>query len=409
MPEISPDGRTYTFRIRPGFRFSPPSGQAVTAETFRATIERALSPKLATGGHPNDVAAILPDVVGAAAYAAGRAPHISGITARGDTLTIRLTRAAGDLSARLRTSFFCPVPIGTPAVPGGGKTTPIPMAGPYYVASAGGGQVVRGAEPELHRRPPAPHRAHRLHRWRQRGRRHLARRTRARRLRQREHRDARPGRTARARRLARPGIRPGESRRAARAARGTCRVPSPGIDGIAFNTQRPLFRDARMRRAASYALDRRALAAVYAEPPTDRLVPVAIGGSGGEHRLSGRTRSGQRRAGSPAPGRTARRPSTSAAIPTSRRIAEIVRANLAEIGIDVHFNASLQCLTGPRAEADRSGGHPARVAPRRRARSRAVRRVRVRRGRYSAPGYWRQRASARPARQRPRDARQPLA
>ena len=47
MPDISPDGRTYTFRIRPGFRFSPPSGQAVTAETFKATIERALSPKFA--------------------------------------------------------------------------------------------------------------------------------------------------------------------------------------------------------------------------------------------------------------------------------------------------------------------------------------------------------------------------
>ncbi len=64
MPDISPDGRTYTFRIRPGFRFSPPSGQAVTAETFRATIERALSPKFATGGHPNGVAQILPDVAG---------------------------------------------------------------------------------------------------------------------------------------------------------------------------------------------------------------------------------------------------------------------------------------------------------------------------------------------------------
>ena len=52
MPDVSPDGRTYTFRIRPGFRFSPPSGQAVTAETFKATIERALSPKFATGGRP---------------------------------------------------------------------------------------------------------------------------------------------------------------------------------------------------------------------------------------------------------------------------------------------------------------------------------------------------------------------
>ena len=34
-PSVSGDGRTYTFRIRAGYRFSPPSGAPVTAETFR--------------------------------------------------------------------------------------------------------------------------------------------------------------------------------------------------------------------------------------------------------------------------------------------------------------------------------------------------------------------------------------
>ncbi len=46
MPDISADGRTYTFRVREGFRFSPPSGEPVTAETFRYSLERALSPTL---------------------------------------------------------------------------------------------------------------------------------------------------------------------------------------------------------------------------------------------------------------------------------------------------------------------------------------------------------------------------
>src|SRR4051794_1004756 len=147
MPGVSPDGRTYTFHIRPGFRFSPPSGQVVTAETFRASIERALSPRFATGGHPNGLAVLLPDVVGVASYAAGKAPHISGITARGDPLTGQPERGAGRRPARLRSSTFCPVPIGTPAVPGGGKPTPIPMAGPYYVASKNGGQVVLERNP----------------------------------------------------------------------------------------------------------------------------------------------------------------------------------------------------------------------------------------------------------------------
>jgi YVTN family beta-propeller protein len=38
LPTPSAGGRTYTFKIRPGFRFSPPSDQPVTAETFRDTI-----------------------------------------------------------------------------------------------------------------------------------------------------------------------------------------------------------------------------------------------------------------------------------------------------------------------------------------------------------------------------------
>ena len=45
-PSVSSDGRTYTFDIRPGLRFSPPSGAPITAETFRSTLERALSPGL---------------------------------------------------------------------------------------------------------------------------------------------------------------------------------------------------------------------------------------------------------------------------------------------------------------------------------------------------------------------------
>jgi hypothetical protein len=74
MPSVSPDGRTDRYRVRAGFRYSPPSGEAVTAVTFRFTIERALSPRLAPGGGPNPLGeAILADVEGVRAYAAGRA------------------------------------------------------------------------------------------------------------------------------------------------------------------------------------------------------------------------------------------------------------------------------------------------------------------------------------------------
>src|SRR5207247_6552564 len=53
MPTLSPDGRTYTFRIRHGYRFSPPSGEAVTARTFQHTLERSLHPKTVYSAAPS--------------------------------------------------------------------------------------------------------------------------------------------------------------------------------------------------------------------------------------------------------------------------------------------------------------------------------------------------------------------
>src|SRR5262249_15154266 len=88
MPTVSRDGRTYTFRIRPGFRFSPPSNEPVTAQTFKHTIERVLAEQHAWP--------YLPEIVGASAYTTGKAAHVLGISARGNVLSIRLVRPAGD-------------------------------------------------------------------------------------------------------------------------------------------------------------------------------------------------------------------------------------------------------------------------------------------------------------------------
>ena len=109
-PAVSPDGRTFTFRIRPGLRFSPPSDQPVTAATFKYTIERATSPAL---GPDAPAVSVASDIAGVPAYRAGSSDHISGIRAVGDTLTITLVRPAADFPERLALSYFCPVPIGT--------------------------------------------------------------------------------------------------------------------------------------------------------------------------------------------------------------------------------------------------------------------------------------------------------
>jgi len=139
MPTLSRDGRTYTFTVRPGYRFSPPLGQPVTAETFRYSIERALSPKLADFA-PGPF--YVGDIQGEQAFRNGEAEHISGLRAMGDRLSITLAKPSPGFLHRLAFPFFCPVPIGTPFVQGGanGRAVDtgdysIPSAGPYYVAA----------------------------------------------------------------------------------------------------------------------------------------------------------------------------------------------------------------------------------------------------------------------------------
>ena len=101
-----------------------------------------------------------------------------------------------------------------------------------------------------------------------------------------------------------------------------------------------------MRRAAAYALDRRALAAVFGEQPSDRLIPPAIGGPGGNIAYPDEPdlATARRLAG---PGAVRKATLYFCGDPVNKRIAEIVRANLAEIGIDVRIDQSLGCLTGP--------------------------------------------------------------
>jgi YVTN family beta-propeller protein len=103
QPLVSNDGRTYTFTVRSGFRFSPPSNEPVTAAAFARAIERALNPGLRSYG-----GALVRDVVGAQKYRAGKARHLAGVTARGDTLTVELTKPTENLVERLSTPWFAP-------------------------------------------------------------------------------------------------------------------------------------------------------------------------------------------------------------------------------------------------------------------------------------------------------------
>src|SRR5262245_50875273 len=76
LPRISRDYRTFAFQIRPGVRFS--DGKVVTARNFKEGIERVLNPQMQSpfAFQFEDV------VVGARAFTAGRAAHVSGVEIR---------------------------------------------------------------------------------------------------------------------------------------------------------------------------------------------------------------------------------------------------------------------------------------------------------------------------------------
>lgn len=133
MPAISDDGLTYTFRIKPGFAFSPPSNEPVTAETFRATIQRLVSPVFSD---ESPGPAMFADIEGVAEFRSGAADGVSGLMAEGDNLTIRLQAPSPTFLHRLALSMACAVPAGTPALRSGlNPMPPVSGAGPYYVAS----------------------------------------------------------------------------------------------------------------------------------------------------------------------------------------------------------------------------------------------------------------------------------
>jgi peptide/nickel transport system substrate-binding protein len=274
MPALSADGKTYMFTIRPGYRFSPPSNAAVSAATFEHTIERSLNPKLKPWVGP-----YVTDIVGEKAYIKGKASHISGITARRKTLTIKLTRPAGDFPTRIALPAFCAVPIDTPMHP---TERPIPSAGPYYVFSH-----VPGVQTILRRNPnysgPRLRRPHEIvyttgFSTSQSVTRVLAGQT--------DYVPDAGGSTS----WVKVNSRYGALSSAARAGHQRVfinLVPAGTVDALTLNTSRPLFANARLRRAVNYAIDRQALARLggygpvsgaLTAIPTDHYLPEGIPG-----------------------------------------------------------------------------------------------------------------------------------
>jgi peptide/nickel transport system substrate-binding protein len=131
LPKVTNHGKTYTFRVRSGMRFS--NGVPISARSYKAAIDRDANPKMESPSLP-----FLQDIVGATDAQGNAKTPVRGVTARGNTLTIRLTKPGPDILSRMAMLFFCPVPApgqkGAPPITSQGVNT-FPGSGPYYVAA----------------------------------------------------------------------------------------------------------------------------------------------------------------------------------------------------------------------------------------------------------------------------------
>jgi ABC-type transport system substrate-binding protein/DNA-binding SARP family transcriptional activator len=260
VPAPADGGRTYTFRLRRGLRFS--NGAVVRASDFRSSLERLLRIN-------REARSWFTSIVGAASCA-GRAARPCDLSAGIETddatgrITIHLSAPDPDFLYALTLPYASVLPRGTPPRPREGA---IPATGPYRVA-----RVVPGRTVRLVRNPH-------FHVW---------------------SRDARPDGFADEIRLR---ISDDAKTRLAAVERGAADWVSgfpaawlerlvakhgarihadaaPWIDYMFLNTRVSPFDDPRVRRALNYAVDRRRIVELaggsLAARPTCQLLPSAV-------------------------------------------------------------------------------------------------------------------------------------
>jgi ABC-type transport system substrate-binding protein/class 3 adenylate cyclase/DNA-binding beta-propeller fold protein YncE len=131
IPDPTDGGRTYTFQLRPGIRYS--SGDPVIPEDVRGAIER-LFETLDPDGEPSGGVPYFSGIVGAEDCMPGTPCDLSsGIVADDDagTVSFHLRAPDPDFLFKLTMPFAFVVPAGTPAKLA--PDAPVPATGPYVI------------------------------------------------------------------------------------------------------------------------------------------------------------------------------------------------------------------------------------------------------------------------------------
>jgi peptide/nickel transport system substrate-binding protein len=138
FPTISKKGLVVTFHLRSGLKFN--DGSPVTAASYQRAWERILSPKMyAQYGIFDQLNKM---VVGAQAFTDGKAQHISGISAKGLTLTFHLTKPNPTFVSILGMQWFNAVKPNMAYSKVSSGILKYPSAGPYYIATNEPGRTV---------------------------------------------------------------------------------------------------------------------------------------------------------------------------------------------------------------------------------------------------------------------------
>lgn len=132
---VSNGGKTYTFTIRKGMKFS--NGENVTPASYKRGITRAAikdlqSPAYQFISDPNGT-----NIIGAQAVRAGSASQVSGVQVKGQKLIIRLTKADATFLAKISMPFFSATSTRLAMdkeVININDRNDLPTAGPYYVS-----------------------------------------------------------------------------------------------------------------------------------------------------------------------------------------------------------------------------------------------------------------------------------
>jgi peptide/nickel transport system substrate-binding protein len=335
MPTISKDGKTYTFTIRKGLRFS--DGSAITAKNFKWAFDRS-----ATKAQQSPATPFMDDVVGyTAAVDGGKNPaHVSGAIARGNKFILKLTHPDGGMLSKLAMPFFQAISLKTKVDPHG--VTVYPSGGPYYIS-----QYVRGRHLVLKQNKfYKGNRPRNISTFDININTDLDQSLLQVRSNQRDYDMGGLPSSAHADLAKRYGKNKGQYQV----------HPLVETDYIALNTSRPAFSSAKMRRAANFAIDRPAMLRVrgaFGGQRTDQILPPGMGGfrdakiypmKGADYKKA------KSLAGSSCKNVTLYTTTTTVA----QNLAQVFKYNLTQIGCDVNIKsfvgAAVYTAMGTRGE-----------------------------------------------------------